>query len=215
VLGLPAGFTLTQLLQALQGNPTLFNQLINGPIRPVTADRKRRILTRSQTVAEYFKTTGTPVGHGFTKANRKHGTAYYTFTSGAVRCIVLKTINPNGDADGSIDEAQLRWLTSLLNANSRVRLSAEGARQHAGGSDRLIVIFSHHTMATMENGVTGAQAPGKRILGDEVQQLLLRYPNVVAWVNGHTHLNHVIAHRRPAGWKVRGGARVRTRCSRA
>jgi metallophosphoesterase (TIGR03767 family) len=205
LLGLPAGFTLTQLLQALQGNPALFNQLINGPTRPVTADRNRRILTRSETVTEYFKTTGTPVGHGFTAANRTHGTAYYTFMSGPVRCIVLDTVNPNGDADGSIDQAQLTWLTSRLNANSKVRLSAKGAREHAGGADHLVVIFSHHTMATMENGVTGSHAPGKRILGDEVQQLLLRYPNVVAWVNGHTHVNHVIPHRRPAGWKVRGG----------
>jgi metallophosphoesterase (TIGR03767 family) len=205
LLGLPPGFTLTQLLQALQGNPTLFNQLINGPTRPVTADNDRRILTRAQTVAEYFKTTGTPIGHGYTKANRKHGTAYYTFLSGPVRCIVLDTVNPNGDADGSIDQAQLRWLTSLLNANSKLRLSGTGAREPAGGSDQLTVIFSHHTMATMENAITGPKAPGKRVLGDEVEKLLLRYPNVVAWINGHTHVNHVIPHRRPGAWKVHGG----------
>jgi metallophosphoesterase (TIGR03767 family) len=205
ILSLPPGFTLGDLLGALGGNPTLFNQLINGPTRPVTADRGRRILTRSQTVAEYFKTTGTPVGHGFTKANRDRGTAYYTFLSGGVRCIVLDTVNPNGDADGSLDQTQLNWLTSLLNGNSKVRLRSDGAREHAPGTNHLIVIFSHHTIATMGNTTTGASAPGVRILGDQVQQLLLQYPNVVAWVNGHTHVNHVIPHLRPSGWRVPGG----------
>jgi metallophosphoesterase (TIGR03767 family) len=205
LLGLPAGFTLTQLLEALGGNPTLFNQLVTGPSRPATADPKRQILSRKQTVAEYFKTSGTPVGHGFTPANRARGTAYYTFVRSEVRCIVLDTVNPNGDANGSIDEAQLTWLTGLLNANSKVRLSPHGARQHAGGRDRLIMLFSHHTISTMDNSVTGARAPGRRVLGDELQQLLLRYPNVVAWVNGHTHVNHIVPHKRPSSWKVHGG----------
>jgi metallophosphoesterase (TIGR03767 family) len=205
LLGLPAGFTLTQLLQALGGNPTLFNQLVTGPSRPATADNGRRILSRPETIAEYFKTSGTPVGHGFKAANRKHGTAYYTFLQSEVRCIVLDTVNPNGDADGSIDPAQLTWLTKLLDANSRLRLSPTGARQHAGGTDRLIMIFSHHTIATMTNSITGAKASGKRVLGDELQTLLLRYPNVIGWVNGHTHVNHVISHKRPTSWKVNGG----------
>jgi metallophosphoesterase (TIGR03767 family) len=205
ILALPPGFTLGDLLAALGGNPSLFNQLVNGPTRPVTADQNRRILTRSETVAEYFKTTGKPVGHGFTKANRANGTAYYTFLAGGVRCIVLDTVNPNGDSDGSLDQTQLRWLTSLLNANSNVRLRADGAREGSPGKNRLIVIFSHHTIATMGNTTTGANAPGVRILGDQVQQLLLRYPNVVAWVNGHTHVNTIIPHRRPSGWQAPGG----------
>jgi metallophosphoesterase (TIGR03767 family) len=205
LLGLPANFTLGELLEALGGNPTLFNQLITGPSRPVTADRGRRILSRSETIEEYFNTSGTPVGHGFTAANRKSGTAHYAFVQSDVRCIVLDTVNPNGDADGSIDAAQRKWLTRLLDASSRRRLSPTGARQHAGGTDHLIMIFSHHTIATMTNATTGARAPGKRVLGDELEALLLRYPNVIGWVNGHTHVNHVIAHRRPSTWKVAGG----------
>ena len=205
ILGLPPGFGITQLLEGLNGNPTLFDQLINGATRPITPDKKRRLLSRSETVAEYFKTTGRPLGHGFTQANRNNGTAHYTFRSGAVRCIVLDTVNPNGEQDGSLDEKQFDWLTSRLNANSKVRLTATGAREHAHGTDHLIVLFSHHTIATMDNSTTGSRAPGKRILGDEVQQLLLRYPNVVAWVNGHTHVNNIIPHVRPSGWSTKGG----------
>jgi metallophosphoesterase (TIGR03767 family) len=205
ILGLPPGFGVAQLLEALNGNPALFTQLLNGPTRPVTADKHRRILSRTETVAEYFKTTGTPVGHGFTKANRKHGTAHYTFESGHVRCIVLDTVNPNGEQDGSLDQRQYDWLVSLLNSNSKVRLTSAGVPERSHGTDRLIVLFSHHTIATMDNDTAGEQAPGPRILGDQVRELLLRYPNVIAWVNGHTHVNNIIPHRRPSSWQRHGG----------
>jgi metallophosphoesterase (TIGR03767 family) len=122
-----------------------------------------------------------------------------------VRCIVLDTVNPNGESNGSIDEAQLGWLRRLLDANSRTRLTADGRREPAHGKDHLIVLFSHHTIGSMDNATTGTRAPGRRVLGDEVLQLLLRYPNVVAWVNGHTHVNHIIPHQRPAGWAAPGG----------
>lgn len=35
--------------------------------------------------------------------------------------------------------------------------------------------------------------------------MLLRYPVVVGWLNGHTHLNQILAHRREAGggfWEI-------------
>jgi hypothetical protein len=38
-----------------------------------------------------------------------------------------------------------------------------------------------------------------------VQALLLQYPNVVAWVNGHTHRNQVLPHARAAGAAAPGG----------
>ena len=202
ILGLAPNFTVLQLFAALGGDRTLFHQLINGPSRPVTPDKNRRLLSRSETVGEYFKTTGKPVGHGFTHANRAHGTAYYTFLSGGVRCIVLDSVNPNGGPNGSLDQPQLNWLTSLLDANSKTRLRSDGVREPAGGKDHLIVMFSHHTLETMDNMTPGANAPGARILGPQLQQLLLQHPNVVAWVNGHTHVNNIIAHRRPSGWQA-------------
>jgi metallophosphoesterase (TIGR03767 family) len=201
----PPGFAPTEVTAAFDGNATLFDQLVNGSTRPVTPDKDRRVLTRAELVAEYFNTTGRPVGHGFTAANRKYGTAYYTFLSSGVRCIVLDTVNPNGSSNGSLDQSQLNWLTSLLDANSTVRLTSDGVREVAPGKDRLIVIFSHHTIATMDNPTTGPQTPGARILGDQVEQLLLQYPNVVAWMNGHTHVNNVTPHRRPSGWQTPGG----------
>ena len=45
-------------------------------------------------------------------------TAYYSFDQGPVRCIVLDSVNPNGYADGSIDEPQFAWLKQLLAAST-------------------------------------------------------------------------------------------------
>ncbi|MFC5678320.1 TIGR03767 family metallophosphoesterase [Aeromicrobium endophyticum] len=163
----------------------------------VSADPQRRTLTRGQVVEEHFKTTGSPVGHGFTTTNRQKKTAYYSFDRGRVRCIVLDTVNPNGYADGSIDRPQHQWLTTLL----------------ASSSDRYVMVFSHHTSATMTNPLvlTGLDL-NPRVLGDEVVATLLEHRSVVAWVNGHTHRNQVTAHRGPDGtsgfWEINTASHV-------
>jgi hypothetical protein len=70
-----------------------------------------------------------------------------------------------------------------------------------GGLERYIAIFSHHTIGSMDNVPVGSD----RIGGPEVRDLLLRYPNVIVWVNGHTHRNEVIPHARPTGSAAVGG----------
>ncbi len=62
--------------------------------------------------------------------------------------------------------------------------TSRGTWSGAGSTTELFVIFSHHTIGSMDND-TG---PG-RVLGPAVRDLLLRFPNVVLWVNGHTHRN--------------------------
>ena len=69
-----------------------------------------------------------------------------------------------------------------------------------GKRDRLFVIYSHHTIGTMTNG----DGPG-RVLGPAVRDLLLRFPNVVLWVNGHTHRNTVTPYMRSRHAKAPGG----------
>jgi hypothetical protein len=63
------------------------------------------------------------------------------------------------------------------------------------------VLFSHHTIGTMNN-VAGAPP---RLPGAAVRDLLLRFPNAVLWVNGHTHRNTVTPYARPAGSPFGGG----------
>jgi hypothetical protein len=53
--------------------------------------------------------------------------------------------------------------------------------------------------------MTNVPAGSGRIGGAEVASLLLRYPNTILWVNGHTHRNEVIPHARPSGAALGGG----------
>jgi len=164
----------------------------------VSRDANRKVLTRKQTIEEHFKTGGTPVGHGFTATNRTKGTAYYTFDHGStVRGVVLDTVNPNGYSDGSIDKPQFEWLKQVL----------------ATTTDRFVFIFSHHTIATMINPLIATGLDLKpRVLGPAVKTELLKHANVVAWVNGHTHRNQIIAHKPTAGpggfWEINTASHV-------
>jgi len=163
----------------------------------VSRDAARKVLTRKQVVEEHFKTTGTPNGHGFTSANRTAGTAYYTFDEGNLRCVVLDSVNPNGYADGSIDTKQFNWLKQVL----------------ATTTDKYVAIFSHHSVATMTNVFVATGLDLKqRVLGGDIVAELVKHPNVVAWVNGHTHRNEIVAHKNASGsggfWEINTASHV-------
>ncbi|MGH3363990.1 MAG: TIGR03767 family metallophosphoesterase [Nocardioidaceae bacterium] len=196
----PAGMSQDDLLRALGGDYAglLASLALTPHVRPVTPDADRRVLTRTEVVEEHFKTVGAPLGHGFTERNRADGTAYYTFDRGLVRFVVLDTVNPNGEANGSLDSTQFGWLETVL----------------AASTDRVVVVAAHHTIGSMDNPLVGTGAdPEPRVLGDEVRALLLRHPSVVAMVDGHSHRNQVWAHRRedstPGGfWEVNTAAHI-------
>lgn len=202
VTGLPTGLDVNALLAAVAaGNSNALATLMTaGPAKHVTRDPRRRLLSRKQTIAEHFNTTGTPNGHGYRAQNLATGTAYYAFDLGPLHCISLDTVNPNGYSDGSIDSAQFAWLAAQLAANSSRHLDANGNWVAGTGTDKLIIVFSHHTIATMGNTIGVG-----RVNGTTVESLLLQFPNVVGWVNGHTHHNQVLPHARVAGAAAPGG----------
>ncbi len=184
----PEGTTLEKVLGDLTVSPHA---------KAVTPDPRRRQLSRGQVVEEHFRTSGLPVGHGFTARNRDTDTAYYSFDKGRFRFVVLDTVNPNGYADGSIDSEQFTWLQETV-------ASAEG---------RAVLVFSHHTSESMANPFVGTGGdPSPRVLGDEVTAYLLGQPRVVAWVNGHTHRNEITAHRRADGsggfWEINTASHI-------
>jgi metallophosphoesterase (TIGR03767 family) len=202
ITSLPPGVSPQDLVS---GDPNAVAGALSGPVRIVTPDLDRRIIDRHTTVEEYFKTSGRPKGHGFTKKNLQDGTAYYSFNRGLMRGIVLDTVNPNGEANGSVDPQQFAWLEHELQTHSKTWIGTDGNVHHSRAPNRLCVLFSHHTIATMDNPIVSQDDPRERILGDKVLELLLRYPNVVLWVNGHTHVNSVTAHRRASDAPVPGG----------
>ena len=195
VVELPRGTDLVRLaIDLARVSVRSIESLLAGDYRTVTRDGDRRLLDRAATVREHFETTGAPVGHGFTHENMAENTAYYGFDAGPVRCLVLDTVNPHGGADGSLDEKQFLWLESELFAAATEYLSEDGELVRGAGVNKLVVVFSHHTAETMGNWLS---EPGEhRVLGNSVRDLLLRFPNVVLWVNGHTHVNGVVPHRR-------------------
>jgi metallophosphoesterase (TIGR03767 family) len=208
ITGIRPEVNILQLAQQLQNlDPAAFQTLLSGPTRQVSADPNRRFVNRTETIREHFHTSGHPHGHGFTAANLRGGTAYYAFDRGLVRGLVLDTVNPNGGADGSLDDAQLAWLERQLVAGSRRYLDAAGNPVRGNAHhDRLFVLFSHHTIGTMTN-LAGAGRHG----GAQVRDLLLRFPNAVLWVNGHTHRNQVTGYARPGGggfWEVNTAAHI-------
>jgi metallophosphoesterase (TIGR03767 family) len=184
----PEGSSLEQVLGGIVVSPYA---------KPVTADAKRHQLSRGEIVDEHFSTTGLPRGHGFTQANRDADTAYYAFDQGRFRFVVMDTVNPNGYADGSLDQAQFSWLKSTIE-------SANG---------KAVLLFSHHTSASMTNPfvATGGDV-NPRVLGAEVTAYLLTQPRLVAWVNGHTHRNEITAHTRSDGsggfWEINTAAHI-------
>ena len=190
IVDLPDDTDVISLASGLaDGDPAAVQTLLAGPSRQVTPDAGRRPVSCAETVAEHFATSGRPAGHGFTEQNRQNGTAYYAFDERGIRMIVLDTVNAHGGPDGSLDAEQFDWLRAELTE-----------------ADGLIVVFGHHSSVSMDNDF----GPD-RVLGAEVLGLLLSFPAVVAWVNGHTHRNSVTPHPGPGGgglWEITTASHV-------
>lgn len=200
VISPPTGLSDADVKQAVAAKniDALIGDLVLSPgVRAVTADPKRRTVTRKQIVAEHFTTAGLPVGHGFTAANKSNGTAYYYFDQGAFRHVVMDSVNPNGYQDGSLDEPQFDWLKSTIGS----------------ASGRAVIVYSHHTSASMDNPLIASGGDlSPRVLGSSVVDYLLTQPRVIAWVNGHTHKNQIIVHTRTDGsggfWEINTASHV-------
>jgi hypothetical protein len=92
---------------------------------------------------------------------------------------------------------QLRWLERELEACSSRWFDRSGTVVEGQGRDRPIVITSHHNSWTMTNPMHDDHFPGPHHGGHDVVELLLRFPNVVLWANGHSHENRIVPHRSP------------------
>ena len=209
-IGIVAGEA--QLVAALQSHDPAQIAAAMQPsgVRIVSKDANRRFLNREQTIQEHFKTTTKPIGHGYTKRNLDEGVAYYQFdlpgSAVPIRGIVLDTVNSNGYNDGSLDATQFAWLNRLLISLHTRHLDKSGNVVRGGArQDRLIVLFSHHAIHSLSNPIVGPDDTGPRVLGGAMHDMLLRFPNVVLWVNGHSHVNAIYPHPQKPGAKMAGG----------
>lgn len=144
----------------------------HGPAYYIHDSTSPRKLTTSDSMRDFIEVGEFAENIGETRN-------FWTRTVRDVYFICLDTVNPHGGWQGSIDSAQFEWLKSELNTHV----------------DEYIVITSHHPSPTITNDFTTAPSE-VRILGEEILDLVMEYPNVIAWVAGHIHFNAAILHER-------------------
>ena len=190
--------------QDLGDSAFLSQQLANAQFVPPDPDR------RFVAASEYKRLHGSDDnGHGFDfvdKSERKRSNdaaAYYSFKRKGVRWIGLDTVAEGGGQRGNVDDPQYRWLAKELRRAKR--------------RDQLTIVFGHHTLASMDNR-SKDEAAGECERADEpdcdldprkstpihrgqkgkksLKNLFLAHPNVIAYVNGHTHDNAIDGYKR-------------------
>jgi len=191
-LGVGAGADITALITRSATDPSAEAwERLHGPTMEVASDPSRRLVTINGWLAAHRTPTARPAGHGFDLDAVAAGRAWYGFDVGVVRFLVLDTVNPAGGWQGCLSEEQFRWLERELEGGHGRYLGPHGEVRHSGAADRLFVLVSHHPLETLINGYA-PDAPPRRLEND-VSRLLARFPNVVCWVNGHTHTSAVRA----------------------
>jgi metallophosphoesterase (TIGR03768 family) len=180
---------------ALDGRTVYGDILGAGPVKefavpPVipAADPNRRSLHRDEWITEFFNTSSSPKGHGFSKDNATSGFACYTFEPKAdvpVRVIVLDDTEREDDASktgyghGSLDAERYKWLVNELDKGQ-----AEG---------KLMIIAAHIPIgikyAPGGVGTFMAWSTLAAVSEDDLIAKLHTYPNLVLWIAGHRHFN--------------------------
>ena len=164
-------------------------------IKTVTPDPARRLLERTDFMQAHLDSPAVPgpVGHGWTQANIDTGQTWWTADlTPYLRVFGLDTCNMAAGADGAVPEDQFTWLEGQL-----AQCQAEG---------RLAMVCSHHNSYTLENDAKPVWGGQRLIHAEEFIAMLLRYPVLVAWLNGHTHINTLTPHVRESGtggfWEI-------------
>ncbi|WP_241248984.1 TIGR03767 family metallophosphoesterase [Rhodococcus sp. X156] len=195
-----------KLVSAMETDPQAVAGMVPetaGLVRTVTPDARRRPFTPREYIRAHLDPANAgrhgPVGHGFTPGSDVSGIAYYTFEiAPGVVGITMDSTNRIGFTEGSLGEAQLRWIERTLVAGSSRYFDAAGNETRHSVSDTYFVLFSHHTSTTMNNLLPDPEnLLEARHSGAELVALLQRFPNVLAWVNGHSHQNLITARRGP------------------
>jgi hypothetical protein len=172
---LPSTLTLEETLGAFNEiGPADFPTSSDAPYVIVTPDAERKAMERGQFAAMHLTSPGLPKGHGFTEKSVRERTMYYSAEVGAVKLIVIDSVNHFGGWQGSLDVEQFEWLEAEI-----------------AGSDRPVVLASHHPLMLMFNDYSPESAQSRRVCHEEIGEMLLRYPQVILWLAGHEHRHHV------------------------
>jgi metallophosphoesterase (TIGR03767 family) len=188
---LPDDIDRDSVIETFVNAPEVF---MAGPYVEVTADPARRPFILQEFVDLHFRSGAQPLGHGFTARNRDEGTAFYVHDTPTVRFITLDTACPAGGAEGCVTADQLNWLERRLEEVHSSFPSRDGSTVRTSHQDRLAVILSHHGFDNLTNPRAHPVALGSgHVDRSRLMDTLLRFRNVVLWLNGHIHMNSVQA----------------------
>ncbi|WP_428354314.1 hypothetical protein [Methyloprofundus sp.] len=221
-LDLPTGMSIDTFEDCLGfPTPTCVTSIYENRVtREVPANEDRAQYLTAKFLDMHFQSPALPgpVGHGFTEQNIADNTLYYSFDmSDEVVGIVLDTVNISGEDGGSIGTNQQAWFAEQLQLNSSKYLDSSGNVVTTDNPDKLIVIFSHHNLMTMDNSTSMRGDPDPvKVLAADIEKLVLNYPNVILWVNGHSHVNRIWSHRSfnstalliPGFWEVNTASHI-------
>ncbi|MHB8068634.1 MAG: TIGR03768 family metallophosphoesterase [Desulfobaccales bacterium] len=165
----------------------------------VVPDPDRRSLLLSDWMGEFFNTTSTPVGHGFTPELVQEGFACYHFYPKAdipIKFIVLDdTDKVGGGAAGALDQQRYEWLVNELDAGE--------------AAGELMVICAHIPLlpyaqpqsppptnnplyplwpmwASTSYNADPSLFPSPDLF---LRAKLHTYKNLILWLSGHVHRN--------------------------
>jgi hypothetical protein len=214
----------------IDGKTEYGNIIDAGPVADmatpiIAADSKRRALSTDTSTSlnwmkEFFKTTSTPKGHGFTKANIENDFASYTFEPKAnvpLKVIVLDdTCKPNPYAANSsyaracLDQTRYDWLVDELDkgqAEGKLMIITAhipvGPRANvpdnpvkAGGvpNNLLYPLFLSFCPKDKDSSdlANYEPLPPYNIVSDHTLLTKLHsYSNLLLWLSGHRHINVV------------------------
>lgn len=210
----------------------------------VPADFSRIFVGHEDIVNTYAEAAGRPRGHGFLNAPsdpvRSNGedtevAGYYTFNvADKVRGISMDTVSYSTTDQGILNDSQFDWVEKQLKRNSRVYYTKSGNRRvNPDARNKLFIIYSHHSSRTINHPGPFPDATEEQLAamlpqhcftktaatgcdkGEGFKDLLQRYPNVIAWVNGHEHNNRVTGFPAPRGqapersfWEINTAAHI-------
>jgi metallophosphoesterase (TIGR03767 family) len=199
------------------GDPAFQQQLLAG-LKPAPPDPERRFVS-AKAYREAFSQAPKKAGYGYVDPKQakasKGAASYYAWSpKPGFRFISLDTVAEGGGQDGNVDDPQFKWL--------------KGELKKASKRGQLIVLYGHHPLTSMTNRTTDEGAGKCASSADEpgcdrdprkstplhlgltgknnLYDLLLRHPHVIAYVNGHRHANRITPYprrnRKSGFWEV-------------
>ncbi|MEC5202167.1 metallophosphoesterase (TIGR03767 family) [Arthrobacter sp. MP_M7] len=126
---------------------------------------------------------------------------FYSFSISAdVVGIMLNTASPSGGTEAVLDAAQADWLEKELALLSARSYDSKGHLVHSDAEDKLVVLFSHHPATAFGEDSSPSDESSPSLNRSAILDLIARFPNVIAWMNGHTHRHRVASHKARYGY---------------